>query len=135
MDGILQVVNVPNAVAVGGVSAGLYYLFIDNESSSFIQVGLATGIASMVSDWLASMAKVQSVLASLLKSMLKPFLVGATAIAMSLGTGSLSFDDIEALAYTFGFAFVSKYIGDYLGDMYRYRKASKNTDVAKQDYM
>lgn len=116
-DNILDKINITESVAVGAVGGALHYLFIDDNVESSLKVGAGVGLASAISDWLASMKSVQDSLGSFLSSMLKPVLVGGVSVAMvALSGGDLS--DLEALAMAFGFGFVSKMGGDYTAGIY-----------------
>jgi hypothetical protein len=135
---ILQQVNVVDAVAVGAVSATAYYFLIDSSTDSnlnFMTVGLATGLASAVSDFLANMSQVRSLLGDMLSTYLKPVLVGAVGSLFVMGAGGDVFGSLQNAAIVFGFGFGSKIVGDYVADMYAsrwgnpgYNPASKNDD-------
>lgn len=126
----MSVVNVPEAIGTGLVAGGLYWgLLYDGEEiagmPAYIPVALTTAFASAVSDYLASMARVQSALGDLFKTYLKAALTGASvAVIVALSGGDIG--SLENIAMTFGFGFGSKLLGDYAAQMYEERMKPKS---------
>ena len=117
----MSVVNWGETAFVGGAAAGLYYLLVDSGDQlaglpGYVAVGLGAAAANAASDWLASMANVNSALGGLGQYM-KPVLVGAVASLMLLLSGG-NMMDVSNLIPAFAFAAGSKYVGDYANDLY-----------------
>jgi hypothetical protein len=123
-------VNVPEAIGTGLIAGGLYWgLLYDGEEiagmPAYIPVGLATAVASAVSDYLATIASVQSALGDLFKTYLKAALTGASvAVIVALSGGDIG--SLENIAMTFGFGFASKLLGDMAAEMYEKRMNDKS---------
>lgn len=110
-------INVKEALAVGAVGGGLYYFLAESNIQSSLQIGGGIALASAVSDWLASMDSVQSALGNMLKTLLKPVLVGLVGVGMTMLSGG-DVSSVDTFLPVFAFGAGAKFLGDYAYKLY-----------------